>query len=73
MVANGELSLRDYKKVRDATQLYQLTTVEHPTLDVLTNEWIYGPTGTGKSRMARRENPEAFIKNPNKWWDGYAG
>lgn len=23
--------------------------------------------------MARRENPEAFIKNPNKWWDGYAG
>jgi hypothetical protein len=37
------------------------------------NEWIYGPTRTGKSWKARRENPGHFAKMPNKWWDRYAG
>lgn len=38
------------------------------------HEWIVGPTGCGKSSQARRENPGAYIKEPeSRWWDDYDG
>lgn len=44
--------------------------IEHlPTLE---HEWIWGEPGTGKTRGVWDKYPDLYVKNLNKWWDGYA-
>jgi len=35
--------------------------------------WLWGPTGSGKSRWAWETYPELYEKATFKWWDGYDG
>ena len=37
----------------------------------VTGIWFYGAAGCGKSYYAREKYPGAYLKNCNKWWDGY--
>lgn len=62
---------RDYNKLKTIAKDY----MKHPScIDILENEWIYGPTGTGKTRGVWERFPDAYIKKADThWWDGYAG
>lgn len=46
-------------------------TKQQAIVGELSNEWWYGPTGTGKSTRLWTEYPEHYQKAINKWWDGY--
>lgn len=36
--------------------------------------WLWGPTGSGKSRWAWDQEPDAYMKcSTHKWWSGYIG
>lgn len=42
-------------------------------LEEVSNLWIFGPTGCGKSRYVRDNFTTFYSKGMNKWWDGYKG
>lgn len=48
-------------------QFAELKPLEGP----LDNYWLCGSAGTGKTRWAYDNNPNLYVKNINKWWDGY--
>nr|WPR18641.1 MAG: replication polyprotein [Chemarfal virus 204] len=74
LIDNGEISIYNYKQVREAKMLYNLDKIDVP--DYMPKEciWIYGQTGIGKSRYIRDNFKGMFYNKPqNKWWDGYTG
>lgn len=60
-IFSGSTMLRNY--------LARQPVIERPDISV---QWFYGEPGTGKSRKAHEEMPEAYVKEPkSKWWNGY--
>jgi len=62
----GIHSLRNYQLARSIV----VEPYEHSECRGI---WIYGPPGTGKSHTARLISKSPYLKQQNKWFDGYAG
>lgn len=64
----ADIQFRYYKTIKEIAKDHMLPTSDASSL---TGQWFVGKAGTGKSRTAREENPGAYAKSLDKWWDGY--
>jgi len=63
-----DLLIKHYRTLKQVRIDY---VTELDPLDTTSGIWIYGDSGIGKSSYARKTYPSAYVKNCNKWWDGY--
>ncbi len=72
-VKQGYIRVEDAPKLEKALQLLKLLSQSAYTHHTVRGEWHWGVPGAGKSHTVRTKYPDAYIKEQNKWFDGYQG
>lgn len=62
---DDQIFLSHYGNINKIARDYQQPPQDLPDYNF---EWIWGRSGSGKSSLARQENPNPYPKNTNKWW-----
>jgi len=72
-VEKGYIKAEDALKLERALAMLRILKTEHYEHDDVRGEWHWGVSGAGKSHTVRTTYPDAYIKEQNKWFDGYQG
>ena len=74
LVDSGDVSLFKYAQLMKARNAYMMSRAANQKRQKPTVYWLYGPTGSGKTRYAVEKGGESYwISNDCKWFDGYSG
>lgn len=74
LVDEGEISLYRYKQLLTAKQQYYMSRKANKAREKPKVYWLWGPTGSGKTRYAvEHAGEEYWISNNSEWFDGYWG
>lgn len=74
LVMDGTISLYSYKNLLVARNMFLMNTASHKVRQVPNVYWLWGPTGSGKTRYAIEHAGEDYwISNDCQWFDGYNG
>jgi len=76
LVNDGTINIKEVNAIAKARKVLKEerdSKLEQPDLSYIGKHhlWIYGPTGTGKSRKARQLYPKAYLKSKKPWWSNY--
>lgn len=72
-VDEGIIDIKDYLKVKANIEGYKNDTHTQQPLSELNNLWLWGPSGTGKTRYVCDTYPNYYEKDKSKYWNGYKG
>ena len=76
LVSDGTINIKEVNAITKARKIlkdHNDAKIKQPDLAYIGKHhlWIHGPTGTGKSRKARRLYPDAYLKTKKTWWSNY--
>ncbi len=72
-VDRGYIKVTKIKELAQALDLYRMLKFQPFSTSEVRGEWHWGVSGAGKTHFTHTAYPDHYVKEQNKWFDGYSG